>query len=202
MTKLPAEMIDLTFDISGDMPGANHPFALWTALIALAPALADSERAAVLPLRLPEHTTDTLPRRTKLILRIPASLSEALPPTLSGQRLDVDGVLLQLGAAKLRAITPYPTLHAQQVASSEDEVSFMAGVRAQLDEMRIACNLICGMRRSIGDGSLSIHGFSLVVHDLKQDASLQLQYAGLGEARRYGCGIFVPYKVITGLNDD
>jgi hypothetical protein len=40
------------------------------------------------------------------------------------------------------------------------------------------------------------------VHDLKSDASLKLQYAGLGESRQYGCGIFVPYKAITGLNDD
>jgi len=39
-----------------------------------------------------------------------------------------------------------------------------------------------------------------VIHDLKPEASLRLQYTGLGSDRRYGCGVFVPYKVITGLD--
>lgn len=198
----PAEMIDLAFDLSGPIPAANHMFTLWDALTDLAPVLADTGSAGVLPLRLPEQTTDALPRRTKLTLRIPSSLVEELTLTLSGQALDLGDCRLQLGMGRPRAITPYPTIHAQQVASSEDEVPFMEGIRARLDEMRIACNLICGMRRSIGDETQSIRGYSLVIHDLKPDTSLKLQYAGLGEARQYGCGIFVPYKVISGLDDD
>lgn len=195
-------MIDLAFDISGNALPANHPFALWEALINLAPALADAERAGILPMRLPEHAAETLPKRAKLTLRIPATLTEELTVGLSGEQLDLGSSLLQLGMGRPRAITAYPTIHAHQVASDEDEPAFMDGVRAQLDEMRIACNLICGMRHRIGDETQSIRGYSLVIHDLKADASLKLQYTGLGESRQYGCGIFVPYKVISGLNDD
>jgi len=195
-------MIDLAFDVSGNALPANHPFTLWEALSGLAPALADADRAGILPMRLPEHATEVLPRRAKLTLRIPADLAEELTVALSGAQLDLGNGRLLLGMGRPRAITAYPTIHAHQVASDEDEVPFMDGVRAQLDEMRIACNLICGMRHRIGDETQSIQGYSLVIHDLKADASLKLQYAGLGESRQYGCGIFVPYKVISGLNDD
>lgn len=195
-------MVDLAFDLSGAIPPAHHPFSLWSELTRLAPVLEDAERAGVLPLRLPEQTTDLLPRRTKLTLRIPAALTEELTLTLSGEPLDLGETVLHLGVGRSRAITPYPTLHAQQVASDAAEIAFMEDIRAQLDEMRIACNLICGLRRSIGDDTLSIAGYSLVIHDLKPDTSLKLQYIGLGGSRQFGCGIFVPYKVISGLDDD
>jgi hypothetical protein len=38
-----------------------------------------------------------------------------------------------------------------------------------------------------------------VVHDLKPEASILLQCAGMGEGRQFGCGIFMPYKVISDL---
>jgi CRISPR-associated protein Cas6 len=202
MTKTLPDMLDLAFDVSGATPPASYPFTLWAALVEFAPQLAEEESAGVLPLRLPEQAAEVLPKRAKLTLRIPSVLAEELTVALSGAQLDLGSGLLQLGMGRPRAITAYPTIHAHHVASDEDEVIFMDGVRAQLDEMRIACNLICGMRHRIGDETQSIQGYSLVIHDLKADASLRLQYAGLGESRQYGCGIFVPYKVISGLNDD
>jgi CRISPR-associated protein Cas6 len=202
MTKALPDMLDLAFDVSGATPPANYPFALWAALIDLAPRLAEAENTGVLPLRLPEHAAELLPRRAKLTLRIPSALAEELTVALSGAQLDLENGPLQLGLGRPRTITAYPTIHAHHVASDEDEPAFMEDVRARLDEMRIACNLICGLRHRIGDETQSIQGYSLVVHDLKSDASLKLQYAGLGESRQYGCGIFVPYKAITGLNDD
>lgn len=195
-------MIDLAFDVSGATPPTDYPFALWAALLELAPSLAAEEGAGVLPLRLAEEATGPLPKRAKLTLRVPPALAKELTASLSGKRLDVAGVVLNLGTGKVRPLAAYSTVHAQLVAAAEDEIPFMEGVRTQLDEMDIACSLICGMRRRIGDGAQAIQGYSLVVHDLKADASLKLQYRGLGEARRYGCGIFVPYKVISGLNDD
>ena len=72
----------------------------------------------------------------------------------------------------------------------------------RLDELGVAGKLICGKRVTVNDGQRSIHGYSLVLHDLKPEASLLLQYAGLGVDRQFGCGIFVPYKVITGLSED
>lgn len=193
-------MIDFAFDISGGTLLPTYPFALWAELVRHAPQLAGNESVGVLPLRAAESDGEVLlPKRAKLVLRIPMTLAEELETKLAGQRLDLGGIPMQLGTGKTRPIIPYPTLHAQQVASTEEEGPFMESIRAQLDEMGIACNLICGMRRTIGVKELSIHGYSLVVHDLKPEASLRLQCNGLGARRCFGCGIFLPYKVISAL---
>ena len=66
--------------------------------------------------------------------------------------------------------------------------------------MNITCNLICDKHRIIKGEAQSLKGFGLVLHDLKPQASLQIQRGGLGGARQYGCGIFVPFKAISGLD--
>lgn len=192
-------MIDAVFDISGDRVPEDYPFTLWEALTRIAPAL-DECACGVLPLRTTGSQTGMLlPKRAKLVLRIPTTSSHLLDE-LSGQALDLDGNLLKLGSGKLRAIQAYPTIHAQLVPSAGDEVEFITHVRAYLTELDIQAGLICGIRTSLIGPVRTIHGYSLVIHDLKPEASLTLQYMGFGQDHRYGCGVFVPYKIITGLD--
>ncbi len=199
-------MIDMVFDLGGGTLPAAYPFSLWAALIRHVPQLAEEEFVGVLPLRLSENNEGMLlPKRAKLVLRLPIALA-SIAATLSGHQLDVaesplssgTGQLL-LGKSKLRPIQPYPTIHSQLVTGANDEALFLDGINAQLVTMGIAARLICGKRRVLTDNQQSIHGYSLVIHDLKPEASLQLQYTGLGESRKFGCGIFVPYKDISGL---
>ena len=143
-----------------------------------------------------------LPRRAKLVMRLPTALAESAAARLAGQQLDIAGSAVRLGAAKTRPIHPFPTIHAQLVMGASDEVLFVESIQAQLGEMKIKGKLICGKRRSISDNRQTVHGYSLVVHDLKPEASLHLQFVGLGENRQFGCGIFVPSKVISGLGED
>lgn len=196
----------MVFDLGGGMLPAAYPFALWAELIRHAPQLAEEMFVGVLPIRATENNEGMLlPKRAKLVLRLPMALA-AHAATLSGKQLDVaespqhsEAGPLLLGKNKLRPIQPYPTIHSQLVTGATDEVLFLDGIKAQLSKMGITARLICGMSRALTDTRQSIHGYSLVIHDLKAEASLQLQYAGLGESRHFGCGIFVPYKVISGL---
>jgi len=200
MTDTAAEMIDLLFEVEGGVLSAGYPFALWEALITYFPQLAQEQRAGVLPLRLSRSSTGMLlSKRAKLALRLPTELVEQAATALQGRELEIGGTQLRLGAAKTRAIQPSATVHAQIVAGSSDEVLFMEEVKTLLGEMQIDAHFICGLHSTLDNGRQTIHGFSVVIHDLKPEASLQLQYAGLGSERRYGCGIFVPYKAITGL---
>lgn len=193
------EMIDAVFDISGDCIPANYPFALWHALARLVPELAAETSVGVLPLRTAGSAAGMLlPRRAKLVLRLPAALGGKVE-ALAGRELDLGGSPLRLGVGRLREIQPYPTIHAHLVVGTEDEVAFMTGVSADLAALGITASLICGRRNSLVDGDRGIHGFSLVIHDLKPEDSLRLLYTGLGGERRYGCGVFVPYKVISDL---
>jgi CRISPR-associated protein Cas6 len=199
MSAAAPEMVDAVFGISGDCIPANYPFALWHALARLVPELAAETSIGVLPLRTAGSAAGMLlPRRAKLVLRLPAALGGKVE-ALSGRELDVGGSPLRIGEGRLREIQPYPTIHAHLVVGTEDEVAFMAGVAADLAALGITASLICGRRNSLVDGDRGIHGFSLVIHDLKPEDSLRLLYAGLGSERRYGCGVFVPYKVISDL---
>jgi CRISPR-associated protein Cas6 len=195
-----AAMIDAVFDVSGGTLPADYPYALWNALLRHAPELAADASVGVLPLRAAASEGGVLlPKRAKLVLRLPAALSVHIE-VLSGTQLDIGSSTLQLGKGKSRPIQPYPTLHAHLVSSSVDEVQFIEEVTARLTELEIIGNLICGMRNSLQTPEREIHGYSLVIHDLKPDASLRLQYTGLGADRNFGCGIFVPHKAITDLD--
>jgi CRISPR-associated protein Cas6 len=197
------DMIDMVFDLEGGTLPAAYRFALWTALLRLVPQLAEEKMVGVLPLRSTINSQGMLlAKRAKLIMRLPGKLAESAASGLTGQQLDIAGSTMHIGAAKARPIQPYPTIHAELVTGSNDEVLFVEDVRKQMGELSVSGKLICGKRLTVDGGQRSIDGYSLVLHDLKPEASLQLQYAGLGEDRQFGCGIFVPYKVITGLSED
>lgn len=194
------EMVDAVFDISCDLVPADYPFALWNALIKHLPALDREVCVGVVPLRTAiSEAGMLLPKRSKLVLRLTESLAADFAH-LSGQPLDIGGCTLQLGGGKLRKIQAYPTLHAHLVIGVDDEVKFLEDVSGQLSELGITGKLLCGMRNTLHAPDRVIQGYSLVIHDLKPDDSLRLQYTGLGADRRFGCGIFVPYKVITDLD--
>ncbi|MBI5891088.1 MAG: type I-MYXAN CRISPR-associated protein Cas6/Cmx6 [Nitrosomonadales bacterium] len=199
MTTPAAEMIDLVFDISGGTLPSAYPYGLWAELTRLIPQLEEAENIGVLPLRMAESKEGMLlPRRAKLALRLPQELVEVVSG-LARQRLQVAGSELQLGSCKPRPIQHYPTLHAQLVTGDEEEVAFVLDVESALAEMQVKASLICGQRRVLTDGQRTIKGYSLVLHDLLPEGSLRVQYAGLGGERQFGCGIFVPYKVISSL---
>lgn len=196
-------MIDMVFDLAGESPHASYPFDLWDELLRLSPLLATQAQVGILPLRLTGNSDGMLlPKRTKLAIRLPEGIADRVAEQISEQPIKIGHSRLLLGKGKRRPIQHSPTVHAQIVAGASDEVQFMADISAQLRALGIVGNLICGKRQTLGSGQKHIEGFSLVIHDLKADASLKLQYAGLGGFREFGCGIFIPYKVITGLDDD
>jgi CRISPR-associated protein Cas6 len=193
-------MIDVVFDISGGTLPVAYPYALWNELSRLIPQLGENESVGVIPLRMAESKEGMLlPKRAKLVLRLPLELAE-LVSGLTQKQLQVAGSKLQLGACKTRPIQHYPTLHAHLVTGSEDEIAFVAEVESALAAMEVKASLICGQHHSLKDEAREIRGYSLVLHNLTPEGSLRVQYAGLGKERQFGCGIFVPYKVISSLD--
>ena len=200
MSAVASEMIDAVFDVSGESVPVNYPFALWSELVRHVPELEADDSIGVLPLRTTGSEAGMLlPKRAKLVVRLPSSRASHVL-ALAGQELDILGSRLRIGNVKLRKIQPYSTIHAHMVVGAEDEVDFVKNVSAQLAEFGISASLICGRQNSLLDGGHSIHGYSLVIHDLKPEDSLRLQCMGLRSDRRYGCGVFVPYKVISDIN--
>ena len=194
------EMVDAVFDLNGSSVPASYPFLLWSELVRCLPWLSGEENIGVHPLKgSASGSSLLLSRRTKLILRVPAERVAQLDK-LPGQQLNIDGSLLIVGNAKARPIQSATTLHSYMVESNLGEVEFIADMKQKLQAMNIPCNLICDKYRKISDGKNSLNGFGLVLHDLKPAASLHIQRTGLGGARHFGCGIFVPFKAISGLD--
>jgi CRISPR-associated protein Cas6 len=194
------EMSDLAFGLQGTSVPAGYAFALWREVARCLPWLGEDGHAGILPLRAAASGSALLlPQRAKLVLRVK---SELVPRAmaLAGSKLDVGGSLLQVGEAEVRPLKPHPTLHAQLVESGCGEGVFLEEMGALLEEMEIACRMICGKPQVLEDASQRVAGYSLVLHDLKPSGSLRILQAGLGGKRRYGCGIFVPHKTISGLN--
>ncbi len=199
MTVPGTEMIDVVFEISGGTLPVTYPCALWNELTRLVPQLGDDENVGVIPLRTAASNEGLLlPKRAKLVLRVPRELATTAAG-LEQKKMHVGGSDLQLGSCETRPIQPYSTLHAQMVTGADDELSFVAEVESALAKMGVAAKLICGQHRTLAASDRTISGYSLVLHDLTPEGSIRLQYAGLGKERRFGCGIFVPYKVISGL---
>ncbi|MDD5058126.1 MAG: type I-MYXAN CRISPR-associated protein Cas6/Cmx6 [Sideroxydans sp.] len=195
----PAEMIDVVFEIGGGTLPFSYPFQLWEELTRLMPLLCEHEQVGVIPLRM-AHSNEgmLLPKRAKLVLRLPKELAAA-SAVLEQQQLSVAGCELFLGSSKTRTIQHYPTLHAQLVTGTENEIAFMAEVESALSAMGVRANLICGRFHTLAGNNRSVSGYSLVLHDLAPEGSLRVQYAGLGKERQFGCGIFEPHKVISSL---
>jgi CRISPR-associated protein Cas6 len=197
VTVPPAEMIDMVFEISGETLPKSYPYALWDELARIIPQLGENESVGVIPLRMAESKEGMLlPKRAKLVLRLPLELTKVVS-ILTQRQLQVAGSEMQLGACKTRPIQHYPTLHAHLVTGAEDEIAFVAEMESALAAMEVKASLICGQRHSLKDKAREIKGYSLVLHGLTPEGSLRVQYAGLGKERRFGCGIFVPYKVIS-----
>ena len=199
MTAPHIEMIDLVFEISGGTLPIAYPYTLWDELVRLAPQLGEDENIGVIPLRMSRSNEGMLlPKRAKLVLRLPHALAN-VATGLAQKQMRVADSLIQLGSCKARPISHYPTLHAHLVTGADDEIAFMKEVESALAAMGVEAKLICGQRIALTNGERAIKGYSLVLHDLSPEDSLHVQYSGLDEERRFGCGIFVPYKVISGL---
>ncbi|MBI3901851.1 MAG: type I-MYXAN CRISPR-associated protein Cas6/Cmx6 [Nitrosomonadales bacterium] len=197
--KIP-DMVDMVFDLRGGLVPADYAFALWDEAAYILPWLEAEETAGMLPLRGSVSGTDwLLPQRAKLVLRLPVGVASKAV-ALSGQELALGSCMLQVGKGKERPLQAYTTLHAQMVESADEEERFLADMEEQLRALEVSCKWICGKRHSVSGAGRSLDGYSLVLHDLKPEASLQVQRAGLGGNRRFGCGVFVPYKDISGLD--
>ncbi|HUX90102.1 MAG TPA: type I-MYXAN CRISPR-associated protein Cas6/Cmx6 [Gallionellaceae bacterium] len=194
------DMLDVVFDLNGSSVPEGYPFVLWSEVVRCLPWLKDEEYAGILPLRGSASGENTLlSKRTKLVLRVPVERATQAGE-LSGQQLNIDGNILIVGKGKERQLQATTTLHAHLVESNLSEIEFLADMKRKLQSMNISCNLICDKQRKVRGLNQTLSGFGLVLHDLKPQASIQIQRTGLGGARHFGCGMFVPFKAISGLD--
>lgn len=195
-------MADLAFAVRGTCVPADYRFALWSALCALLPWLDQEPWAGLVGLRITPTGAPLalLAQRARLTLRLPLRCLDAAGQ-LQGALIELGPDVMQLTQAHARPITPSGTLYAQMVVTDrQDEAGFVRSVERELAELGVAGRVILGRRSGVHAGQADLSGFSLAVHNCAADHSMRLQQAGIGAQRGIGCGIFVPYKRIEGID--
>lgn len=195
-------MIDLQFDLVGTTIPTDNAQMLADALQGLLPWLNENSGTGIQHLKGAETNSGdaslNINRRTKLFMRVPRTRVADMQK-LVGQRLDLAGHALHIGSFKAREFSPFSNIYAHFVdTGSSTEEQFVQDVMRELDgHFQLRCGFICGMPQKLQSASGSLHGYSLMLHDVPPHKSLQLQDEGLGRNRLLGCGIFIPHKSIA-----
>lgn len=193
-----AKVRDAQFDLSGKELPADHGQALYEALLAYLPWLADTPQAGIHSIHgaATERGTLVINRRAKLLMRLPIPrLADAR--SLSGKSMDLGMGAIKIGDLKEKPLMPFGYLYSPFVdMGTTDEAEFLDRARAELDEMGIQGGLIPGKQRKMRTPDGDIGGYSLMLHDVTLAQSITVQELGIGNNRHLGCGIFVPHKSI------
>lgn len=196
-----AAMSDVHLELRGTRMPADHGYLLFRELLRLLPWIEDEALLGIHPV----HGADSgageliLSRRTKLVVRCPASRLDELK-TLSGQTIRLERQELVIGACKVKPLSRYTPLYAHCVTTgSADEMAFTVDIMRMLSQMAINSRFICGKRQQIFDGRGTVSGYSLLLHGLPLEHAIHVQQQGLGDHRKLGCGIFIPHKSIAAV---
>lgn len=193
--------VDLAFPIvEGRTVTIDHGHQLYGAVKTAAPSLGEVP-LGLHPLRGQPLEGGLLLLRPGTVLRLRLGadhLAKALP--LAGREIRIGSMLLRLGAPRIEALEPHPTLYARTVVLvKKDPASPDRGRPATGPELTTALQAIVGptatihlqRTRSIRIHSQQILGFEVVVEGLTPEVSVRLQTEGFGGRRAFGCGIFV-----------
>lgn len=213
-TVAPADVVDLSFDISCRSLPADHAYALWCELHAVLPWLEEEPAIGVHPIHGAESGNGwvrpdgpkallQLSRRTKLVLRLPRRrIGDA--SALTGKTLDLDDYRMLVGEAGARPLNPIGTLFSRHVASGTDsEDVFLAQCMQELGDLGITPRkMLCGRATRVTTPEGDVLTRSLMLAELTARESMQLQLYGLGPWRRLGCGLFVGHRDIKPVKQD
>ena len=210
----PDDVLDVSFAIDCKQLPLDHAWDLAQAVQQALPWFSEESVAGVHPIHVaesgngwerPDDPTNQflLPsRRTRLFLRIPKQRMSATQ-VLTGQTLDVSGYPVSVRDMKEKPFTHTSVIFARYVLSheEEDENSFLQRMAAEVK--RVADfkvkKLLCGKSHTLRTPDEVLHTRHLMIADLDSDPSIKLQQVGLGDGRKFGCGLFMPHKGIKTL---
>lgn len=206
------EVVDAAFAIECRSLPVDHAFALSAAIQAALPWFAEEPQAGLHTVhgaasgagwQRPEGEDALLQlsHRTRLVLRLPESrLRDAA--ALSGQTLDVAGFPMHVGRLQPRPLLRIASLFSRSVLleGADREEDFLAAAARELGALGIATGpLLCGRDVALATPQRTYRARSLMVTVGTPAQSLALQRQGLGEARKLGCGLFIPHKDVGDL---
>ncbi len=206
------DIVDAAFAIECRSLPVDHAYALSQALLVALPWFAEEPQAGLHTVhgaasgagwQRPEGEDALLQlsQRTRLVLRLPESrLRDAA--ALTGRTLDVGGFPMRVGQLSPRPLLRIASLFSRSVIfeNANDETAFLAAATEALRKLDVeASTMLCGRDVTLATPQRSYRTRSLMVTVATPAQSLALQRHGLGEARKLGCGLFIPHKDVGDL---
>ena len=211
---VPDTIVDLTFRIRARTLPLDHAHALSRVMHNALPWFGDDEAAGLHLIHVAEtgngwyrpDDPDTqvlcLSRRTKLTLRLPRErVGEAT--VLTGQCFDIDGHELTIGDSSVRSLVPMSTIFSRHVLADEaqTEEEFLETTVATLADLGIDVHkILCGLSNTLNMPGGKLFTRHVMLADMPAEESIRLQQQGLGDGRKFGCGLFIPHKGIEAVN--
>lgn len=206
------DVVDLAFRLSGRSLPCDHAWALSQAIQDHLSWFARDSGAGLHLIHpapsangwsSPEDTGDEimfLPRRARLVLRLPATRVEAAM-ALTGRTLEIAGHRLEVGVAEKRPLSGHTTLYARHVVigpEHDSEPAFLQWAAQMLADASVTCRrMVCGREHTLLTPEGNLHTRALMLADLTPLDTLVVQRRGLGPERHLGCGLFVPHKSVN-----
>jgi CRISPR-associated protein Cas6 len=209
------EVVDAVFAIECRSLPVDHAYALSEAIRAALPWFAEEPQAGLHTVhgaasgagwQRPEgeHALLQLSQRTKLVLRLPGRrMADAA--ALTGRTLDVAGSPMRVGRLSERPLLRIASLFARSVIfeSAADESAFVAAATEGLRALGVEVStMLCGRDVTLATPQETYRTRSLMLTVATPAQSLALQRHGLGEARKLGCGVFIPHKDVGDLRGE
>lgn len=205
--------IDLSFKINCRQLPTLHAWELSQAMYEILPWLADEPEVGIQQIhgatsgngweRPADGELMYLSQRARMNLRVPKTrIAEAM--ALTGQKIDIAGHQLEIGAVTEKPLIPLGTLFSRYVIVPDglDEDGFIQWVVAELAERDINLRkMLCGISHIIPTPEENLETRSVMLADLDKQTSIALQEQGLGAGRHLGCGIFMPHKGIKAVGE-
>lgn len=212
--EVPDNIVDVNFKIKCPHLPLDHAHQLSSAVIAELPWIEDDKRAGIHLIHGAESgngwirptNPDELiypSRRTLFTIRTPQEYVENVKQ-LDGKSLPVCDTNIEFSKPSIRKLSRLTTLFARYILAEqvEDEEVFLNEMAELLSSKNIKPKkMMSGRATTLTFPNEIFRVRSLMIDGIDITESVQLQEEGLGEGRKFGCGLFLPHKGIDAVGD-
>ena len=212
--EVPDNIVDVNFKIKCPHLPLDHAHQLSSAVIRELPWIEDDEYAGIHLIHGAESgngwirptNPDELiypSRRTLFTLRIPQTYVERVKQ-LDGKTLQVCNSTIEFSKPSIRKLSKLTTLFARYMLAEqiENEEAFLNEMANLLSSKNIRPKkMMSGRATTLTFPDKVFHVRSLMIDGIEVTESVQLQEEGLGDGRKFGCGLFLPHKGIDAVGD-
>lgn len=198
--------VELSFPIYGKVIPADHNYALFAALVRIAPEVRDQPHLGILSIPGYGDKQGKILLTEQSCMRIRVEISQIpLVYRFAGKQLQLGNHNVQVGIPEVCTLQHATKLRARIVTIKgfTEPQPFAAAAQRQLERLGIngsvSISRNCNgefLRKTIKIQRFTVVGFTTEVTNLSNEDSIKLQQLGMGGKRHMGCGFFLPRKEV------